>query len=136
MLVGGERGTRGIDRQVVALGALIGLDGKERTSKINPAYHIIAVEHDRLRVSSSSASGIVAGSLDLVAFRPQFVGAALGLPLGLEIGLVAFGVGRDARVHEALFVGSSLYLHEADDEQRGNEGEDKTESEEHGALGP
>jgi hypothetical protein len=64
------------------------------------------------------------------------VGAALGLPLGLEKGLVAFGVAGDARMREALFVGSSLCLDEIDDEHRGNEGKDETESEGHGALFP
>ncbi len=100
-LVGGQRGAGSVDRQLVALAALVGLDGEQRAGKAGPAVHVIGVGHHGLRVGAGGGPGIVAGGQHSIALRLELAGAALGLPVGLQVGLVALGVAGDAGVREA-----------------------------------
>ena len=98
--------------------------------------HVVGVEHDGLRVGAGRGPGIVAGGQHLVALRLELAGAALGLPVGLQIRLVALGVARDAGMGEPLLLGLGPGPSKARSKERDEKGEDETESEVHGALVP
>src|SRR4029079_1078206 len=135
-LVGDQRGAGSVGGQLVALAALVGFDGQKGAGEPGPGLHVTGVEHDGLRVGAGRGSRIVAGGQHLVAFRLELPGAALGLPVGLEIRLVALGVARDAGMGEALLLSLGPGPSKARGKQRDEKGEDETESEVHGALVP
>ena len=75
--------------------------------------HIVGVEHHRLGVGARGSPRLDAGGQRPVAFGAQLGGIAFGLPVGLEVGLVALGVALDAHVGETLLIGRLLGLGEA-----------------------
>ena len=112
-LVGGPGRARSIDGNLVALAALIGLDGKQRAGEPRPGARVVAIEHHSLGVGARGGPRVAAGGERPVALGSQLRGIAFGLPVGLEVGLVALGVALHADVREALLLGGLLGLGEA-----------------------
>ena len=128
-LVGVPGGARGVDGQVVALAALVGLDGEQRAGEPGPGRRVVGVEHDGLRIGARCGARVGAGGEQPVALRAQLRAAALGLPVGLEIGLVALGVGLHAGMGEAHLLGPLLGVGKRYGGEADEEGGEHTESE-------
>jgi hypothetical protein len=119
-LVGDQGGTRGIDRQIVALGALIRLHGQQRTGKAQPGIRIVGVRHHGLGVCARRRARIGARRQRLVGLGAQFArGLAAGLPVGAQVSLVALGVGLHAAMGETLVLcmGNACAEHEREAEE-------------------
>ena len=101
-LVGVPGRTRGVDRKVVALAALVGVDGEQRAGKAQPRLPIVCIGNHGVRERPRGGAEILGRptssrtpSARRLAPRP-----GAGLPIRLQIGLVALGVGLHARMAE------------------------------------
>ena len=128
-LVGVPGGAGGVDGKIVALAALVGLDGEQGAGESGPGRRVVGVEHDGLRHRRARRRGSVPAASRRSPPALSSAAIALGLPVGLEIGLVALGVGLHAGVGEAHLLGPLLGVGKRYDGEADEEGGEHTESE-------
>ena len=128
-LVGVPGGTRGMDRQVVALAAPVRMDGEEGAGKAQPCVPIVGVGNHGLRERARGGAEVLASREQPVALVAQVSPRpGAGLPIRLQVGLVALGIGLHALVAEGELLRAELGCAEHDKSKAGK----KPENGQHG----
>ena len=97
-------GARSIDREIVALAALVGIgvDREQCTRKADPGQRIVVIGDDG--TGEAARSGARIGTKRALALGAQIHCVAPGQdPVALEVGFVALGVLRDLVMREGLW---------------------------------